>query len=96
MASRDRSDTEQSRPASCVSLGIDRDKQVIPLPAQKQDGQLVFLQLTRSFLVIFERLHDFVVYFLNHVAALQTRRFRRPPFSTDVMTTPVIFAGIFN
>jgi hypothetical protein len=38
MANRDRSDIEQSRPASCVSLGIDRNKQVIPLPAQKEDG----------------------------------------------------------
>src|SRR5439155_3863226 len=77
MASRDRLASERSRLASYVLLGIDRDKQVIPLPAQEQDGQLVFFQLTRGVLIVFERFHDLVVHFLNHIATLQTSRFRR-------------------
>ena len=79
MTSRARLASERSRLASYVLLGIDRDKQVIPLPAQEQDGQLVFFQLTRGVLIVFERftlneIQNEIVQFLLVDAFLYARK----------------------
>jgi len=50
MASRDAQQLSGPRLALCALLGMTATNRFIPLPAQEQDGQLVFFQLTRGFL----------------------------------------------
>ena len=52
-------------------------EQVIALPTEEKNSQLISLNLIGSFLIIVEVFYDFVVYLLNHVAPLQASCLRR-------------------